>query len=185
MTTSATTPVDFEPFRETATLLYDGPWVAERLTVVEDLIAADEAALLDVTRKIITRGGSYSATDTFEALYELARLKQRAMAELDAVDALVTPTVGTTYTLDEVAADPIETNSTLSYYTNAMNLLDMAGVAVPTGSLDCGIPFGVTVAAPAGTDAVLSGIADALHRATDLRLGATGESTADLAALIE
>lgn len=175
-----TTTVDYAPFREAAELLYGGPWVAERLTVVEDLIAADEEALLDVIRDIVTKGREYSATDTFEALYELAALRKQAYRVLDAVDVLLTPTVGTAYTIAEVEADPIRTNSTLGYYTNHVNLLDMAAIAVPTGTLDCGVPFGVTLSGPAGSDAYLAAVGWDLHRAGDLALGATDESTADI-----
>ena len=32
-------PIDFRPFREVGALLYDGPWLAERLAALEDFLA--------------------------------------------------------------------------------------------------------------------------------------------------
>jgi allophanate hydrolase len=173
-------PVAFEPFRETAELLYEGPWVAERLTVVEELLADDPEALLPVIREIIERGADYDATDVFEAQYDLAALRQRAREALADVDLLVTPTTGTVYTREAVAEAPVETNATLGYYTNYVNLLDMAALAVPTGLQDDGIPFGVTLTAEAGTDGLLAAVGHDLHRAAGLSLGATDETTAAL-----
>jgi len=152
------TTVDYAPFREAAELLYGGPWVAERLTVVEDLLDDDESALLDVTRNVITQGRRYDATDAFEAMYDLAALQKRADDVLDGVDCLVTPTVGTAYTIDAVRDDPLTTNTNLGYYTNHVNLLDMAAVAVPTDVLDSGVPFGVTLSAEADSDAFLGAV---------------------------
>jgi len=46
---------------------------------------------------------------------------------------LVTPTAGTIYRIPEIEADPVRLNTHLGFYTNFMNLLDLAGVAVPAG----------------------------------------------------
>jgi len=158
--------VDFTPFREVAQLLYEGPWVAERLSAIQDLIETDPDALLPVTRQIIERGADYSAVETFEAMYDLQRLKRDAAAQIEGVDCLVTPTVGPAYRIDEVQEDPIDLNSNLGYYTNYVNLLDLAAVAVPAGLRESGIPFGVTLVAETGNDAFLSALAGGLHRQT-------------------
>jgi len=55
-----------------------------------------------------------------------------------------------------------------------MNLLDLSAVAVPAGLLSNGLPFGVTLAAPAYCEKRLLAIGDAVHRATGLPMGATG-----------
>jgi allophanate hydrolase len=73
-------------------------------------------------------------------------------------------------------ADPVALNSNLGTYTNFVNLLDLAAIAVPTGFGATGLPFGVTLLAPAWSDAGLVELADALHRAAGLRLGATAET---------
>ena len=75
------------------------------------------------------------------------------------IDVLVTPTAGTIYTIAEVEADPIQTNTNLGYYTNFMNLLDMAAVAVPAGFQSNGLSFGITISAPAFSDDALLNLA--------------------------
>ena len=90
------------------------------------------------------------------------------------IDVLITPTAGRHYTIAEVLADPIRLNSNLGYYTNFMNLLDLAAIAVPAGFQADGLPFGVTLAAPAWSDAALCALADALHRAQNLHARRAG-----------
>jgi allophanate hydrolase len=67
---------------------------------------------------------------------------------------------------------PIELNTTLGYYTNYMNLLDLAGVAIPAGFRRDGLPFGVTLVGPKGTDHALLALAGRLRRVLVTRLGA-------------
>lgn len=165
--------IDFEPFQDAARLLYDGPWVDERRAAVGDFIAANEAEAHPVTRKIILEGKSYSAVDAYRAYYRLRELKQQTGPLWDDIDMLVTPTAGTIYSIAEVEADPIRLNANLGYYTNYMNLLDLSAVAVPAGLLSSGLPFGVTLAAPAYCEQRLLAIGDAAHRAAGLPMGAT------------
>lgn len=166
--------IDFEPFQDTARLLYDGPWVDERRAAVGDFIAANEAGTHPVTRQIILGGKNYAAVDAYRAYYRLKELKRQIEPVWDDIDFLVTPTAGTIYSIAEVEADPIRLNSNLGYYTNFMNFLDLAGVAAPAGLLPNGLPFGVTLAAPAYCEQRLLAVADAAHRAADLPMGATG-----------
>lgn len=168
------TVIDFTPFQDTARLLYDGPWVDERRAAVGDFIAANEAETHPVTRQIILKGKSYSAVDAYRAYYRLRELKQQTEPLWDDIDVLFTPTAGTIYSIAEVEADPIRLNANLGYYTNYMNLLDLSAVAVPAGLLSNGLPFGVTLAAPAYCEQRLLALADAAHRATGLPMGATG-----------
>lgn len=154
------TTVPEAPFRETAELLYGGPWVAERYSAVADLIESDPDALLDVTREIIAEGADYSAVDTFESMYELRAHRRDAADALADVDCLLTPTTGTTYTVEAVADAPRETNSTLGHYTNYVNLLDLAAVAVPAGTRPDGAHLGVTLVGPADADGTLLALAD-------------------------
>lgn len=147
--------VDFTPFRETAQLLYGGPWVAERYAAVRSLIEQSPDALLSVTRQIIEGARRYTAADAFEAQYRLLALKRRAEAELAKVDALLLPTAGTTYTIAEVEADPLRPNQNLGYYTNFVNLLDLCAIAVPAGFGADGLPVGVSLVARAGADGFL------------------------------
>ena len=144
--------IPFAPFLEAARLLYDGPWVAERFRAVRSLLETNPGALLPVTRSIIERGAHFSALDVYEATEQLAALKKRCNAAMREVDVVMTPTIGAPYTVEEILADPIRLNSNLGYYTNFMNLLDYAAIALPAGSRGDGMPFGVTFFSFAHTD---------------------------------
>lgn len=144
--------IDLEPFLAAARLLYEGPWVAERHAAIKDFLARAPSALHPVTRAIIEPAGKLGAVSAFEAFYKLAELRARCDEILAGVDALLLPTTPTCYTIAQVEAEPVTLNSRLGYYTNFMNLLDLCGLALPVGLLDCGIPWGVTLAAPAFHD---------------------------------
>ena len=88
-------------------------------------------------------------------MYKLKALQREAAQVWQAVDVILTPTAGTIYTIDEVNANPVQTNSNLGYYTNFMNLLDLAAIAVPAGFQANNLPFGITLCAPAFKDNAL------------------------------
>jgi allophanate hydrolase len=155
--------IDFAPFLEAARLLYEGPWVAERYAAIRSFIETRPEAILPVTYRIISSARRFSAVDAFEGTYQLRALRRQCDAAWRDMDVLLTPTAGTVYTLAEVAADPIRCNADLGYYTNFMNLLDLAAVAVPTGFQSNGLPFGVTLAGPAFADSRLLELADRLQ----------------------
>ena len=157
--------IDFEPFLSAARLLYEGPWVSE----------AQPGSLHPVTRRIIEPGRQATALDAFRAQYRLAELRRESEAAWEDVDLVVTPTAGTIYRIDELEADPVTLNSNLGYYTNFMNLLDLSSVAVPAGFQSNGLPFGVTLFAGAFADRSLNALADRLHRAAGVNMGATGQ----------
>jgi allophanate hydrolase len=165
--------IDFAPFLEAGQLLYGGPWVAERYVMAESLLRRSPQALLPVTRSIIERGSEPTAADAFRAQYQLQGFRRAAEATFDSIDVLLTPTVPTHYRVAEIEADPIRLNSRLGYYTTYMNLLDMAAVAVPAGLTATGLPFGVTLAAPAWSDMSLLALASRLHRSSPTTLGAS------------
>ncbi len=164
--------IDVEPFYATARLLYEGPWVAERYLTARALIASSPESLHPVTRQVILSGAHGTAADAFAAFYQLEELRRVCDQAFRAIDTLVLPTAPTIYAIDEVVADPIGLNSRLGTYTNFVNLLDMCGLAVPASMRADGIPFGVTLLAPAGEDAALAAIGRAFHAATGLPLGA-------------
>jgi allophanate hydrolase len=165
--------IDFAPFLEVARLLYGGPWVAERYLAIREFFDRRPDALLPVTREIIAGAARFSAADCFAAAHRLQTLRREIEPVWQSIDVLVTPTAGTTYTIDEVNANPIALNTNLGYYTNFMNLLDLAAIAVPAGFRPDGLPFGVTLAAPALTDGPLCALGAAVHRRLVQRLGAT------------
>ena len=165
--------IPFADFYAVANLLYEGAWVAERYSAIEAFMAQKEESLHPVTRKIIGGARSLSAADAFKGLYALQALKARLVPVIASVDMFCVPTAPRHYTVDEVLADPIVTNSRLGTYTNFVNLLDLCGIAVPTGKRIDGLPMSVTLLAPAGQDHAVAAIASRLHAQSKLTLGAT------------
>lgn len=164
-------PMDFEPFLETARLLYEGPWVSERALATQDV---DRASMLPVINEIIAGAEGKTAADAFAAQYRLAALKRHCDALMEGLDFVVTPTCPRFYTRAEMAEQPIVNNSVLGTYTNFVNLLDYSATAVPVGFTNKGIPWGVTLFSLAFEDIRLLGFAGLLHRDCQLPLGATG-----------
>jgi allophanate hydrolase len=174
---------DMEPFYETARLLYEGPWLAERYLVVRDLLASSPQSIHPVTREIMAAGSRLTAAETFSALYRLQGLRRVAERVFADIDAIVLPTAPTVYSSKQVLANPIELNSRLGTYTNFVNLLDLCGLALPASMGSDGIPFGITLIAPAGRDALLASIGRVFHADTKLSIGAMGVTQPPLAAL--
>jgi len=148
-------PFDASPLREAARLLYEGPWVAERLAAVKPLWDRDLELFHPVTRTVLKTAEGRTAVDTFQAYYRLEGLKRKAEAQWKEFDFLLFPTTPTLPTLAQVEADPIGVNSLLGTWTNFFNLLDLAGLALPAVPATDGRPFGVTLAGPAGSDRAL------------------------------
>jgi allophanate hydrolase len=156
--------IDLTPFTESAKLLYEGPWVAERWAAVGDFIEAHPASLFPLTRKILEGSKGWDAATTFKAQYQLRAFARQAEAVWKTIDVLLLPTTPRLYTVEENLAEPYGTNATLGRYTNFMNLLDLSAVAVPAGRARNGrAPWGVTLAAPAGWDATLLDLAARFH----------------------
>ncbi len=156
--------IDFEPFLQAARLLYEGPWVTERYVAIESFLKAQADSLFPVTREIISGGAELSAASAFQSQYRLMQLRRQTETVWSDVDFIMTPTAGRCYTIKQVADDPIKLNSNLGYYTNFMNLLDFSALAIPAGFQQDGMPFGVTLFAPAFSDRALMSVGDALHR---------------------
>jgi len=153
--------VDLAPFLEAATLLYDGPWLAERHAAVGSFLERDDVSTDPIVRAMIRGGARFTAVDAFVGQYRLAVLSRHAEEVFAPLDALVVPTAPTFPTHAEVAAEPVAVNARLGTYTNFVNLLDLAAIAVPAARRDDGLPFGVTFVAPAFADATLLKIAAA------------------------
>ncbi|WP_414662027.1 allophanate hydrolase [Horticoccus sp. 23ND18S-11] len=165
--------IDFAPFHETASLLYHGPWIAERWAALRTFHAQAPEAFFPVTRSILETGGAVSAADAFDGFHRLATLMRRAASEWEKMDALLVPTAPRPYTLAEVAADPVRANSRLGTYTNFVNLLDLSALAVPAGLRPDGIPWGVTFIAPAWRERELLTLGASWHAHVGGTLGAT------------
>jgi allophanate hydrolase len=167
--------IDFTPFAEAARLLYQGPWVAERLAVLKSHGFDRPEDIHPVVRDIVAGAAQISAAECFAGFYRLADLARAAERQWQTIDVLVLPTTGTTYTIEAVLADPLGLNSNLGRYTNFVNLMDLSAVAVPAGFRPNGLPFGVTVIGRAFEDGVVAAIGDRLHRTLESpTIGATG-----------
>jgi len=162
----------FTPFRDAGRLLYDGPWVAERLHATQALLSENPSAVLPVTRSIIEGGRDYSALDAYRAQYRLAALRRATDRVFAEVEVLLLPTAGTIYEAAAVAADPLRLNTNLGLYTNFANLLDLAAVALPAGFVRSGLPFGISLIAPAFRDSALLDLAARFQDIARLQPGA-------------
>jgi allophanate hydrolase len=165
--------VDLAPFHAAARLLYDGPWVAERAAAFGDFAAANPEAVHPVTRGIAAGAARFSAVDAFRGFYRLAELRRATEPVWARVDALAAPSVPNFPTLAELEADPLGPNARLGTYTNFVNLLDLAALAVPGPFRPDGLPAGITLIAPRGADARLAALGSRFQAAAQPRLGAT------------
>jgi len=152
--------LDIAPLLEAAQLLYGGPWVAERTAALAALLASNPDAIDATVREVVEPGADMTAVALFNGIYRLAELQRHADGLWDTVDLLAFPTTGTTYRVAELLAAPIALNSNLGRYTNFVNLLDMAAVAIPAGTRTNGTGFGITLIGPADSDHGLLAIAD-------------------------
>jgi allophanate hydrolase len=162
--------LDFAPFYAVASMLYEGAWLAERVSAVGARLTERPQTLHPVTYAVLEPGLRLSAVDAFEGFYRLKSAQRECEALMMKVDALCVPTIPNFVTLAETAADPIGPNARLGTYTNFVNLLDLCGIAVPTGDRADGRPGSVTLLAPAGHDALCASVAAALEAG---RMGAT------------
>jgi allophanate hydrolase len=166
--------IDYGPLREVASLLYEGPWLAERLAGLQDFLADHAADMHPVTRAVIAGGARYTAADVFKGLHTLKQLRPRCTALFDEADVLVVPTIPALPTLAQVRADSLGWSKRLGYYTNFVNLLGWSALAVPAGFTARGLPGGITFIGPAGSEGRLCALGMAWQRRFNLPLGATG-----------
>lgn len=156
-------PIDYSPFDQVAKLLYEGPWVAERYLAAQELINTDPDAIFPVVRDIIAPGGEPKAHELFSAQYKLEGLAKTCRAQLNKCNALLMPTAGRIFTIEEMLNEPIKHNSELGYYTNFVNLLDLSAIAVPTSFTEKNLPFGITLIGDTFADRSLLSIANYLE----------------------
>ena len=167
--------IDFSPLAEAAALLYESALVAERYAAIRPFFDAHDAEVMEPVRSIIASGRAYSAADLFDAQTRLRALGQRAAALWAGVDLLLVPTAPTHYRIADMLADPVALNRNLGAYTNFVNLLDYAALSVPSSLRADGLPFGITLIGPCGSDWQLAELGQRYHHATGLAQGATGE----------
>ncbi|TCB96852.1 allophanate hydrolase [Micromonospora zingiberis] len=158
--------VSLGAFIEAGELLYHGPWVAERLTGLDGFLREHPESVLPVTRTVLETGRRHDAIDAFRGQHRLRALRAQVDQLWQEIDVLVVPTVGTTFTLAEIAEDPIGRNAMLGRYTQFTNLLDLAAVTIPNGFTAAGRPASLTLVGPAFSDTTLARLAAEFTAAT-------------------
>lgn len=166
---------DFSVFFELAELLYQGPWVAERYAAVGQFIEQDLPGINPVVKKIITAGQSGaqgaalgSAVAAFNAEYQRAALVRKIQDLFSGFDALLVPTAPCFPSRSAVEQEPVLINSQLGTYTNFVNLADLCAISLPADLRSDGLPFGITLIAPAFCEMLLMNFA--AHWQAALRL---------------
>ncbi|AYA77564.1 allophanate hydrolase [Bacillus sp. Y1] len=153
--------IDGDYLSEAASVLYDGPWVAERWADLGNFITENSGVAFPVTETVLRSGAKpeYDAASVFRAMHKLQAFKQMAHQQFkDGV--LVMPTSGGTWTRDEVRSNPIETNSAMGLYTNHCNLLDLCAINIPTDDAAKNLPFGITLFSTHQNEHIIRGLAD-------------------------
>jgi len=150
-TGARTVEVDVSPMLTAARLLYEGAIVAERYEAVGEFLATSPPDADPTVAAIIAAGRDVSAADYVADRATLAAATARTLEILDGADLLLLPTTTEHPTIAAVQADPVAINRRLGTYTNFVNMLDLAAVAIPAGEVDGG-PFGVTALARAFED---------------------------------
>ncbi len=153
--------MDGDYLSEAASVLYDGPWVAERWADLGNFITENSGVAFPVTETVLRSGAKpeYDAASVFQAMHKLQAFKQRAYQQFkDGV--LIMPTSGGTWTRDEVRRNPIETNSAMGMYTNHCNLLDLSAINIPTEDAAENLPFGITLFSTHENEHLIRGLAD-------------------------
>lgn len=166
--------IDYTPLAAAADLLYNSAMVAERYAAIKPFFDAHEEDMMEPVRSIIAKGRNHSAADLYAAQTQLRTYGQQAAAMWDDIDVLLVPTAPTHYRIDQMQADPVALNRDLGEYTNFVNLLDYAAIAVPSSIRPDGLPFGVTLIGPCGSDWQLAELGQRLHQKTGLKQGNTG-----------
>jgi len=148
--------VDVSALLAAARLLYDGALVAERYAAVGPAVEAGGDDLDPTVASIIRAGRDVPAHAYVADRARLDATRARLEDLLDGLVFFVKPTTTEHPAIDDVLADPVAINARLGTYTNFVNLLDLAAVSVPAGTVPGGRhgprPFGVTVLARTGED---------------------------------
>lgn len=167
--------IDYEMFQKAASILYDGPWVAERWKDLGEFVEKNGESVFKVTEKILRSGNKkeHTAANVFKSIHELQEYRAKAQKILkDSV--LIMPTAGGTFTREEVRNNPIETNSLMGKYTNHCNLLNMCAVAVPENTNDTKLPFGITIFGLADDEGLILETAEKFLNKESIKLAVCG-----------
>ncbi len=167
--------VDYRPFRDIGALLYEGPWLAERLVSVGRFVDTHPGDVNRTVRELLEHAHRHTAADAFAGMHKLKELARAAEVEWAKAEVLLLPTAPTIYTVEQIQGDPIRLNARLGRYTQFVNFLGCAAIAVPAGFRKDGLPFGVALIAPPFSDDALAAPAAAMHSAAHCGAGISRE----------
>ena len=165
-------------------LLYDGSFVTERLASLPDgWLETNREHLHPVIVKILEdvvnrQSTAIQAYRDLQAKALYTRQAEKVFASgPQGISVLAVPTAPMHWTVAEVEADPIRTNSLLGTFTHCGNVLDLNAVAVPasvcstessSSSSDADglgkLPFGITLLGVSRSDATVLEIARRFER---------------------
>jgi Asp-tRNA(Asn)/Glu-tRNA(Gln) amidotransferase A subunit family amidase len=154
---------DWSSYLSASDLVYNGAFVAERAAFLQEALKSKpKVALHPVTQKVVNSANSMSASDAFRDIYEAQRLSKLMEAEFDKCDILIVPTAPNHPTIAEIEHDPIRLNLKLGVFASAVNVLDLAAIAIPAGHVE-GLPFGISVIGPAFREGFIMTIAQRIQ----------------------
>jgi allophanate hydrolase len=153
--------IDLDPFLEAGGLLYGSALLAERYASFGEFVRDHPDAIDPAVRTLVLASADHDAPSAFRALHRLTQLRATTSIVWENADAILLPTIARHPTITAALEASIATSRELGTYTNFVNLLDLAGVAVPAGRRSNGLPFGVTFVGAAFSDAALLRLAAA------------------------
>ena len=144
--------IDFSLFLEAGEMVFEGPILAERLSSINSYFPNNEIKVSKVIETIINKASKFSALKLYETLHRIALIKLQINNFINDNEFLVVPTTGTIYKIKEVQNNPINLNKNMGYYTYFANLLELSGLAIPSGMRPDNLPFGICIYGKSGMD---------------------------------
>ena len=138
-------------------------FAAEGYSFYGHLVDDAELPLDEDVRKRLQPGKQMSATDYLQVLRSRQVLKQKVDAQLEAFDALLTPTTLTAAPVVEF----IDQTQSPAWFTRATNLLERCAVCLPNGFSPTGLPLSLQIMCRGYDEAMALRIAWAYQSGTD------------------
>ena len=136
---------------------------AEAYALVGDIADNSDLPVDEAVRTRIRAGAATSARDYLRALAERERLKVEFAAAMEGVDAVLTPVALTA----AVRLGDVDQGTTPALLTRWVNLLDLCGLAAPSGLTAEGLPTSLQIVCRSFDEATALRIGWAYQDATD------------------
>jgi len=175
--------VDYIVFEDAGRLLYEGSFVAERVSGVREWYDAHpgptepcvkDALLPEIRAIYAAAANNFSAADAWSDALKMMNSQRLAQVEYEKMNVLVVPTAPMHPTKAEYVADPIALNHRLGKFTHFANILDLTAVSCPAGFTQDGMPFAITILGPSFSDGMVLEIAKRFEAAFHQPAGVNG-----------